>query len=87
MQARARKIEAQGGRAFQELFVPEAAVALKQGAGRLIRRETDRGVLVVCDTRLVQMSYGKKLLQSLPPMRMLHAQPEFDAALEALKVV
>lgn len=85
MQARARKIEAQGGRAFQELFVPEAAVALKQGAGRLIRRETDRGVLVVCDTRLVQMSYGKKLLQSLPPMRQLQAQPEFDAALEALK--
>lgn len=85
MQARAKKVEEQGGRAFQELFVPEAAVALKQGAGRLIRRETDRGVLVVCDTRLVQMSYGRKLLESLPPMRRLQTPEEFDAALDALK--
>jgi ATP-dependent DNA helicase DinG len=64
--------------------LPEAAVALKQGAGRLIRRETDRGILVVGDTRLVTMGYGKRLLAALPPMRRLESVQEFDEALEAL---
>ena len=54
---------------FNDYFVAEAAVALKQGAGRLIRRETDRGLLVVCDTRLASMGYGRRLLAALPPMR------------------
>lgn len=84
MQARSRRVEERGGRAFQEIFVPEAAVALKQGTGRLIRRETDRGLLVICDTRLLQMGYGKQLLASLPPMRVLRAQEEFEAALAVL---
>ena len=48
--------------------VPEAVVALKQGAGRLIRRETDRGVLVVCDNRLISTGYGRRLMDALPPM-------------------
>jgi ATP-dependent DNA helicase DinG len=43
-------------------------VSLKQGAGRLIRTETDRGLLVVCDPRLRQMGYGRRLLAALPPM-------------------
>jgi ATP-dependent DNA helicase DinG len=43
-------------------------VALKQGAGRLIRSETDRGLLVVCDPRLREKSYGRRLRQALPPM-------------------
>jgi ATP-dependent DNA helicase DinG len=64
--------------------VPEAAVALKQGAGRLIRSETDRGVLVVCDTRLAQMGYGRRLLSALPPMRRLSSQEEFVQALDDL---
>jgi len=59
-------------------------VALKQGAGRLIRRESDRGVLVVCDTRLVTMGYGKRLMRALPPMRVLESPEEFEAALDAL---
>ena len=46
-------------------------MALKQGAGRLIRRESDQGVLVVCDTRLATMGYGRRLLAALPPMRRL----------------
>ena len=50
-------------------------MALKQGAGRLIRRETDRGVLVICDTRLVAMGYGRRLLAALPPMRRLESEP------------
>ena len=77
-------IEAAGGRAFQMLAVPEAAVALKQGAGRLIRHESDRGVLVVCDTRLVGMGYGKRIRAALPPMRILKTEDEFQQALEGL---
>lgn len=75
-EARSRLIEAQGRNAFNEYFLPEAAVALKQGAGRLIRRETDRGVLVVCDTRLTSMGYGKRLFKALPPMRRLNSEIE-----------
>ena len=75
-EARSRLIEAQGGNAFNEYFLPEAAVALKQGAGRLIRRETDRGVLVVCDTRISSMGYGKRLLKALPPMQRLSSEIE-----------
>jgi ATP-dependent DNA helicase DinG len=47
-------------------------VALKQGAGRLIRTENDRGLLVVCDPRLARMSYGRRLRTALPPMRLVH---------------
>ena len=71
VEARAQRLESQGRSAFNDYFVPEAAVALKQGAGRLIRRESDQGVLVVCDTRLATMGYGRRLLAALPPMRQL----------------
>ena len=52
VEARVKRLEAQGRNAFNEYFVAEAAVSLKQGAGRLIRSETDRGLLVVCDPRM-----------------------------------
>ncbi len=52
-----------------EYQLPEAVITLKQGAGRLIRDETDRGVLMICDTRLVDRPYGRRIWQSLPPMR------------------
>jgi ATP-dependent DNA helicase DinG len=68
VQARVKKIESRGGNAFAEYFVAEAAVSLKQGAGRLIRSESDRGLLVVCDPRLRQMNYGVRLRAALPPM-------------------
>ncbi len=84
VEARTQRIEVAGGRAFQMLAVPEAAVALKQGAGRLIRRESDRGILVVCDIRLVTMGYGKRLMRALPPMRILESPEAFEAALDAL---
>jgi ATP-dependent DNA helicase DinG len=77
-EARSKALEAQGRSAFNDYFVPEAAVALKQGAGRLIRRETDHGVLVVCDTRLVSMGYGKRLLRALPPMKRLGTDAEMS---------
>jgi ATP-dependent DNA helicase DinG len=49
--------------------LPQAVITLKQGAGRLIRAETDRGVLMICDTRLVDKPYGKRIWQSLPPFK------------------
>ncbi len=84
VEARTHKIEQSGGKAFKSYALPEAAVALKQGAGRLIRRESDRGILVVGDTRLVTMGYGKRLLAALPPMRRLETAEDFDEALRAL---
>lgn len=84
VEARSRRLEGSGRSAFGDYHLPEAAVALKQGAGRLIRRESDRGILVVCDNRLVTMGYGRRLLAALPPMRRLTAAAEFEAALEEL---
>jgi ATP-dependent DNA helicase DinG len=85
VEARGQRLQAQGRSPFNDYFVPEAAVALKQGAGRLIRRESDRGLLVVCDPRLEQMGYGKRLLAALPPMRRLAREEEFEQALQALR--
>ena len=84
VEARSKRLETQGRSPFNEYFVPEATVSLKQGAGRLIRRETDLGVLVICDSRLSQMSYGRRILAALPPMRLLKTQVEFTNTLEKL---
>ena len=84
VEARSSRLEREGRSAFAAYSLPEAAVALKQGAGRLIRSETDHGILVVCDPRLATMGYGKRLLASLPAMRVLQTPAEFDEALERL---
>jgi ATP-dependent DNA helicase DinG len=84
VEARSRRLQAQGRNPFADFSLPEAAVALKQGAGRLIRRETDRGLVVICDTRLTTMSYGRRLLAALPPMRRLTTAAAFEAALAEL---
>ena len=84
VQARVKVLEAEGRSAFNEYFLPEAAVALKQGAGRLIRRETDHGVLVVCDTRIGSMGYGKRLIKALPPMVRLQSEDELMTRLQTL---
>jgi len=85
VEARCRRIESEGRSAFADYSVPEAAVALKQGAGRLIRRETDTGRLAFCESGLTQMGYGRRLLAALPPMRRITNPAEFDAALAALR--
>ncbi|MFM7331647.1 MAG: ATP-dependent DNA helicase [Brachymonas sp.] len=85
VEARCQRLESEGRSAFADYSVPEAAVALKQGAGRLIRRESDRGILVIGDTRLVQMGYGRRLMNALPPMRRLSSADEFNEALDHLK--
>ncbi|HEX6361335.1 MAG TPA: ATP-dependent DNA helicase, partial [Albitalea sp.] len=64
VEARVKRLEAQGRNAFAAYFVAEAAVSLKQGAGRLIRSETDRGLLVVCDPRMAGMNYGRRLREA-----------------------
>ncbi|MDO5288247.1 MAG: ATP-dependent DNA helicase [Pseudomonadota bacterium] len=84
VEARSRRLQAEGRSAFADYALPEAAVALKQGAGRLIRSETDTGVLIICDTRLAHMGYGRRLLAALPPMRRLHTPQALDEALQAL---
>ncbi|MDP1952852.1 MAG: ATP-dependent DNA helicase [Polaromonas sp.] len=84
VEARSRLLEAAGGSAFNDYFLPEAAVALKQGAGRLIRRETDQGVLVVCDGRLATMGYGKRLMRALPAMQRLVSEEELFERLDLL---
>ncbi|MBD8872340.1 ATP-dependent DNA helicase [Rhodanobacter sp. DHB23] len=66
--ARLEALEQQGINPFMGWQVPAAAIALKQGAGRLIRSVTDRGVLVLCDPRIASKNYGKLFLASLPPM-------------------
>ncbi|WP_374431410.1 ATP-dependent DNA helicase [Ideonella dechloratans] len=84
VEARVRQLKSQGRDAFNDYFVAEAAIALKQGAGRLIRTETDRGLLVLCDVRLLQARYGGRLLSALPPMTMLSSGEEALAWLREL---
>ncbi|MCG8057556.1 MAG: ATP-dependent DNA helicase [Candidatus Thiodiazotropha taylori] len=68
LQARIDALRQKGGNPFMTFQLPQAAIALKQGAGRLIRDESDRGVLVICDPRLLNKPYGKVFIRSLPPM-------------------
>jgi ATP-dependent DNA helicase DinG len=84
VEARVAQLEAQGKSAFNAYFLAEAAVSLKQGAGRLIRSERDRGLLVVCDPRLAHKGYGARLRKALPPMGRLKEEGEALAWLREL---
>ncbi len=84
VEARSKRLEAQGRSPFNDYFVPEAVVALKQGAGRLIRTESDQGVLVLCDNRLVTTGYGRRLIAALPPMHQLSSAQALAQSLDAL---
>ena len=68
VKARIAHIGSRGGNAFRDFQLPEAALALKQGVGRLIRSESDYGAVVICDRRIVERFYGAALLAALPPM-------------------
>jgi len=81
--ARLARLEAEGGNAFMGWQLPQAAISLKQGAGRLIRTETDRGVLVIGDPRLTDKPYGRRIWQSLPPMRRTRSLDDVIAFLSA----
>ena len=84
VEARSKRLESQGRSPFNDYFVPEAVVALKQGAGRLIRTESDQGVLVLCDNRLVTTGYGRRLIAALPPMRQLQTADALTQSLDEL---
>ena len=84
VEARVKRLESEGRNPFADYFVAEAAVSLKQGAGRLIRSETDRGLLVVCDPRMAGMNYGKRLREALPPMTLVATEAEALAWLTSL---
>jgi ATP-dependent DNA helicase DinG len=82
VQARSKELEQRGRDPFNDYFVSEAAISLKQGAGRLIRSETDRGLLVITDPRLRQMPYGRKLRAALPAMGALDTEADALAWLD-----
>lgn len=69
LSARIEEMKKQGRNAFIEYQLPRAVINVKQGAGRLIRDETDKGVLMICDPRLISKPYGRRVWQSLPPMK------------------
>jgi ATP-dependent DNA helicase DinG len=85
MVARSNELRQHGGNPFMELFLPQAVIALKQGAGRLIRDVNDRGVLVICDPRLRTKGYGRVFLDSLPPMRQVAKRDEVVAFFDECK--
>ncbi|HKD53645.1 MAG TPA: ATP-dependent DNA helicase [Steroidobacteraceae bacterium] len=76
VRARIEHLTACGGNAFLDYQLPEAALALKQGAGRLIRSEDDYGVVVLCDPRVTGRSYGRSFLAALPPMTLTREADE-----------
>jgi len=69
LSARIEQMKKEGRNAFMEYQLPRAVINVKQGAGRLIRDENDKGVLMMCDPRLISKPYGRRVWQSLPPMK------------------
>jgi ATP-dependent DNA helicase DinG len=84
LSARIDKLNMEGKNAFMEYQLPYSVITLKQGAGRLIRDETDRGVLMICDPRLITKSYGKRIWQSLPPFRRTKELADVEAFFNAV---
>jgi ATP-dependent DNA helicase DinG len=78
---RGRRVEAAGGSRFSEVWLPAAAVSLQQALGRLVRSETDRGVMAVLDRRLADAGYRAPLLASLPPARLTRSLDDVRAFL------
>jgi ATP-dependent DNA helicase DinG len=74
----------EGRNPFMEYQLPRAVINVKQGAGRLIRTERDRGVLMICDPRMIDKPYGRRVWQSLPPMKRSRDRDEVLAFLAAL---
>jgi ATP-dependent DNA helicase DinG len=79
IEARSDAIRKAGRNPFTDLYLPQAVIALKQGAGRLIRDVNDRGALVICDPRVHTRSYGRVFTESLPPMSLAADRREVEA--------
>lgn len=82
LSARIDKLNAEGKNAFMEYQLPYSVITLKQGAGRLIRDEADKGVLMICDPRLITKAYGKRIWQSLPPFKRTKELADVEAFFE-----
>ncbi len=85
LSARIEAVRAQGGNPFTALQLPQAILQLKQGAGRLIRDEADRGVLMLCDPRLYSRPYGRLVRASLPPMGQTRELSEVEAFFDRIR--
>ena len=85
LQARMQECERGGGDPFAQIQLPRAVISLKQGVGRLIRDSQDRGVLVLCDNRVVTRDYGQVFLQSLPNMRRCRDMNQVTAFLQTIE--
>jgi ATP-dependent DNA helicase DinG len=83
MMARLEFIRRQGGNGFSEHQVPQAVLSLKQGGGRLLRDQTDYGVIVLCDPRISTKNYGRKFLQCFDPMPVTDSIEDVREFLEA----
>jgi ATP-dependent DNA helicase DinG len=84
LSARIDRLRAAGRNPFMEYQLPRAVISMKQGSGRLIRDEDDRGVLMICDPRLTGKPYGKAIWRSLPPMRRTRDVAEVEAFFEVV---
>jgi ATP-dependent DNA helicase DinG len=78
MMARLEYIRRQGGNGFSEHQLPQAVLSLKQGAGRLLRDQSDFGVIVLCDPRIKTKNYGSTFIKVLEPMRTTNSLSEVD---------
>ncbi len=85
LQARSAALEAEGERPFNALFLPLAQMSLKQGFGRLIRTQQDRGVVTLLDSRVHSKGYGQRLLSQLPPARRTTSREQVVAFLESVR--
>jgi ATP-dependent DNA helicase DinG len=83
--ARIDAVRLRGGNPFNELQLPQAVLQLKQGAGRLIRDEADRGVLMLCDPRLLSKPYGRRILAALPRMKVTRELAEVASFFSAAR--
>ncbi|MDR2947150.1 MAG: ATP-dependent DNA helicase [Candidatus Adiutrix sp.] len=84
VRARSQLMEEEGRSSFGDYFLPETALTLKQGLGRLMRRRSDQGLLAILDVRLLKKGYGKKLLKTLPPSRLTSDMAEVSAFLKKI---
>ena len=84
VQARETALKQQGLNAFYAFQIPEAIIALKQGTGRLIRSTEDKGVLVLCDPRIMTKPYGKAIINSLPRFRWVYEPTEAKQLLNGM---
>ncbi|MDO9454223.1 MAG: ATP-dependent DNA helicase [Stagnimonas sp.] len=87
LDAKLDAIKQAGGNPFNDDQLPRAIVTLRQGVGRLIRDETDRGLLMLCDPRLKSKSYGRKVLASLPPMPVLGTLAETESWMRLIRPI